>query len=65
MQFKVKGIFELPTPLFTARAVNPGDDPKFSASILIKKMTHKLLKFRKLLSKKKANGFPNGFPANR
>jgi hypothetical protein len=36
MQFKVKGILSYPH-LFTPRSVNPGDDPKFSASILVRK----------------------------
>lgn len=61
-QFKVKGILSYPH-LFTPRAVQQGDDPKFSASILIAKNDPQVAVIQQIIETEKANGFPNGFPA--
>ena len=63
MQFKVKGILSYPH-LFVARSVNPGDDPKFSASILILKTDPQVAANQQIIEQEKGNGFPNGFPHN-
>ncbi len=63
MQFKVKGILSYPH-LFTPRSVNPGDDPKFSASILLRKDDPQVQQIQQIIDTEKANGWPNGFPAN-
>ena len=63
MQFKVKGILSYPH-LFTPRSVNPGDDPKFSASILLRKDDPQVAQIQQIIDQEKANGWPNGFPAN-
>lgn len=63
MQFKVKGILSYPH-LFTPRSVNPGDDPKFSASILVRKDDPQVQQIQQIIDTDKANGWPNGFPAN-
>jgi hypothetical protein len=63
MQFKVKGILSYPH-LFTPRSVNPGDDPKFSASILVRKDDPQVQQIQQVIDTDKANGWPNGFPAN-
>jgi len=63
MQFKVKGILSYPH-LFTPRSVNPGDDPKFSASILLRKDDPQVQRIQQLIDTEKANGWPNGFPGN-
>jgi hypothetical protein len=62
MQFKVKGILSFPH-LFQARSVNPGDDPKFSCTILIRKDDPQLVNIQAIVAQEKAAGFPNGFPA--
>lgn len=62
MQFKVKGILSYPH-LFAARAINPGDDPKFSATVLLHKSDPQLTQIQAILNQEKANGFPSGFPA--
>lgn len=61
MQFKVKGILSYPH-LFTPRSVNPGDDPKFSASILLRKDDPQVQQIQQIIDTEKANGWPNGFP---
>jgi hypothetical protein len=63
MQFKVKGILSYPH-LFTPRSVNPGDDPKFSASILLRKGDPQIEQVKQIIATEKANGWPNGFPHN-
>lgn len=63
MQFKVKGILSYPH-LFTPRSVNPGDEPKFSASILIRKDDPQVQQIQQIIDTEKANGWPNGFPHN-
>ncbi|SPL81340.1 Phage protein [Yersinia phage fEV-1] len=63
MQFKVKGILSYPH-LFTPRSVNPGDDPKFSASILLRKGDPQIQQVQQIIATEKANGWPNGFPHN-
>lgn len=63
MQFKVKGILSYPH-LFTPRSVNPGDDPKFSASILLRKDDPQVQQIQQAIDTEKANGWPNGFPPN-
>ena len=55
MQFKVKGILSYPH-LFTPRSVNPGDDPKFSASILIRKDDPQVQQIQQIIDTEKANG---------
>ena len=61
-QFKVKGILSYPH-LFTPRAVQQGDEPKFSASILVAKNDPQVAAIQQIIETEKANGFPNGFPA--
>lgn len=61
MQFKIKGILSFPH-LFQARAVNPGDDPKYSVSVLIKKTDPQLATVQAAVAQEKAAGFPSGFP---
>lgn len=60
---KVKGILSYPH-LFTARSVQPGDDPKFSTSVLVRKDDPQMTAILQVLETEKANGWPNGFPAN-
>lgn len=60
---KIKGILSYPH-LFNARSVNPGDDPKFSVSILIPKNDPQLHSILQEIEIVKANGWPSGFPAN-
>lgn len=63
MQLKVKGIMSYPH-LFTPRAVQPGDDPKYGLTVLIRKDDPQLAQVQQALEAEKANGFPQGFPAN-
>lgn len=63
MQFKVKGILSYPH-LNTPRSVNPGDDPKFGASVLILKTDPQVAQIQAIIEQEKANGWPSGFPAN-
>ena len=60
---KIKGILSYPH-LFQARSVNPGDDPKFSVSILIPKNDPQLASILQEIETQKMNGFPSGFPVN-
>lgn len=60
---KIHGILSYPH-LFTARSVNPGDDPKFSVSILIPKNDPQLVAINAEINQAKANAFPSGFPHN-
>jgi len=62
-QFKVKGILSYPH-LFQPRAITPGDDPKFSTSVLIRKDDPQLAAVTQVIEAEKANGFPSGFPSN-
>lgn len=59
---KVYGILSYPH-LFTPRSVNPGDDPKFSVSILIPKNDPQIATINAEIAQAKANAFPSGFPA--
>lgn len=61
--FKIKGILSFPH-LFQARAVNPGDDPKYSLSVLIPKGDPQIALIEAAIAEAKANGFPSGFPPN-
>lgn len=63
MQLKVKGILSYPH-LFQPRAVQQGDEPKYSASILIRKDDPQVAQIQQAVETEKANGFPSGFPAN-
>ena len=62
-QFKVKGIISYPH-LFNARAIQPGDEPKYSISVLLKKGDPQIATIQALIEQEKANGWPSGFPAN-
>lgn len=62
-QFKVKGIISYPH-LFNARAIQPGDEPKYSVSVLLKKGDPQIATIQALIEQEKANGWPSGFPAN-
>ena len=62
-QFKVKGILSYPH-LFQARAIQQGQDPKFSCSVLVLKTDPMLAQVQQILETEKANGFPSGFPPN-
>lgn len=61
MQIKVKGILSYPH-LFSARSVNPGDDPKYSVSVLLRKDDPQLAQVRDAIAKEKLNTWPSGFP---
>lgn len=61
-QFKVKGILSYPH-LFQPRAVQPGDDPKYSVVVLIPDTDPQLAQILQVQEQEKANGFPSGFPA--
>ena len=63
MQLKIKGIMSYPH-LFTPRAVQPGDDPKYGLTVLIRKDDPQLAQVQQALEAEKANGFPQGFPGN-
>lgn len=63
MQFKVKGILSYPH-LFQPRAVQQGDEPKFSVTVLIKDDDPQLAQIQQIIEQEKANGFPSGFPDN-
>jgi len=63
MKLNVKGILSYPH-LFQPRAVNQGDDPKFSASILIRKGDPQLAYIQSVIDQEKANGWPSGFPSS-
>lgn len=62
-QIQLKGILSFPH-VFQPRAVNPGDDPKYSASLLIAKNDPQLAQVQQIIEQEKANGFPSGFPVN-
>ena len=61
-QFKVKGILSYPH-LFQARSVSPGDDPRFSVTVLIEDTDPQLANILALQEQEKSNGFPSGFPS--
>lgn len=61
MQITIKGILSYPH-LATPRAVNPGDDPKYSANLLIRKDDPALAQLQQAIEVEKQNGFPSGFP---
>lgn len=63
MQVKVKGILSYPH-LFTPRAVTQGDDPKYSANVLLHESDPQIQSVRQAIETEKANGWPNGFPHN-
>ena len=63
MNFKVKGILSYPH-LFQPRAVQQGDEPKYSVTVLIKDNDPQLAEIQRILEQEKANGFPSGFPEN-
>ena len=58
----LEGILSYPH-LFTPRAVQPGDAPKYSANLLIAKDNPLLPQLEALIEQAKAAGFPTGFPA--
>ena len=57
------GILSYPH-LVQPRAVNPGDDPKFGAVILIPKGDPQISQLEQIIAQDKANGWPSGFPHN-
>ena len=61
-QIKIKGILSYPH-LFQARSVQPGDDPKFSVTVLLKKGDPQIATVQAVIDACKLNGFPAGFPA--
>lgn len=61
MQFKIKGVISYPH-LFQARSVNPGDDPKYSCSVLLHKTDPQVAQVQAIIDTEKANGWPSGFP---
>lgn len=65
MQIKIKGILSFPH-LFTPRAVQQGDEPKYSASILLHKVRDAaaIAQVQQAIDTEIANGFPSGFPHN-
>ncbi len=63
MQFKVKGIISYPN-LFQARSIQPGDDPKYSCSVLLKKGDPQIAAVQTIIEQEKANAWPSGFPPN-
>jgi hypothetical protein len=62
MRMTIKGILSYPH-LFKVRSVVAGQDPKFSASILIAKDDPQLEAIIEAVETEKANGFPSGFSA--
>jgi hypothetical protein len=63
MQFKVKGILSYPH-LFAPRAIEQGQDPKYSTTVLILKTDPQVAQIQAIIEQEKANGWPSGFPAN-
>ena len=61
--FKVKGILSYPH-LFQPRAVQQGQEPKYSCTVLIKDDDPQLQTILAIQEQEKQNGFPSGFPAN-
>jgi hypothetical protein len=59
--FRVKGILSYPH-LFTPRAVQQGDDPKFGVVVLLRDTDPQLQQILALQDQEKKNGFPSGFP---
>lgn len=55
------GILSYPH-LFVARAINKGDDPKYSTGLLIAKNDPQLMQLNQAVELEKASGFPQGFP---
>jgi len=62
-KIEIKGIMSYPH-LFEPRAVNQGDDPKYSVNILIRKDDPQVAAISQAIQTEIANTFPNGFPAN-
>jgi len=62
-KLKIKGILSYPN-IFIAKAINPGDDPKFTASLLILKTDPQVPVIQAAIEAVKLNGFPSGFPAS-
>ncbi len=62
-QVKVKAILSFPH-LFQPRAIQQGDDPKYSCSGLIRKDDPALGAVQQAIETEKQNGFPSGFPGN-
>lgn len=62
-QIRIKGILSYPH-LFTPRAVQQGDTPKYSVSVLIPKNDPQIAVIQAAIESAKANGFPSGFPPN-
>jgi hypothetical protein len=60
---QVKGIISFPH-LFEPRAVNEGDDPKYSVNCLIRKDDPQVQTIQNAIETEKQNTFPNGFPPN-
>jgi len=63
MQLKIKGIMSYPH-LFTPRSVQPGDDPKYSVTILLRKDDPQVAQIQAIIAQEKANAWPTGFPPN-
>ena len=63
MQLTIKGILSFPH-LNQPRAVKQGDEPKYSANLLIPKGDPQLNQLQQAIDAEKANGFPSGFPHN-
>jgi hypothetical protein len=59
----IKGIISYPH-LFTPRAVQAGDEPKYSCNILIPKNDPQVAQIVAEIEKAKQAGFPTGFPHN-
>lgn len=62
MQLKIHGILSFPH-IFQARAVQQGDDPKFSCAVLIAKDDPQLAQIQQAIETEKSNKWPAGFPA--
>lgn len=63
MQITIKGILSFPH-LFTPRAIEQGQEPKYSCSVLIPKNDPQVAQIQQAIDTEKQNGFPSGFPAN-
>lgn len=63
MQIKVKGILSYPH-LFQPRAVQQGDEPKYSVNVLIPAGDPQVAQIQQAIATEQQNGFPSGFPAN-
>lgn len=61
MKLTIKGILSYPN-IITPRAIQQGDTPKYSCSILIRKGDPQIDEINRAIETAKLDGFPSGFP---